>query len=93
MHYNEQYAAFGIVSGIASFWYALTLLVIYNEQFGGWFFVLVSAGIVWGMKHYTVWLFKPFNRHQLLIILSVSQIVPTILIFLILFLKQWPSIH
>jgi len=87
MEYNEQYLAFGMVSGIASFWHAITLLVIYDEQFGGWFFVLVSAGIIWSMKRYTTWLFKSSNSRQRLIILSASQIIPSTILFLILLVK------
>jgi len=86
-YYYKEYIGFGIVSLITSFWHSLTLLVIYLNQFRGWFFVLVSICIMWGMYKYIKWLYKPSTRSGLFIYLSASQIIPSVIFFLIFVLN------
>jgi membrane protein implicated in regulation of membrane protease activity len=74
----EEYGVFGIISTIAGFWYAATLLLIRENQVKGWFFAIISVVIVWGMMKYIEWLYKPSTRQKVVIILLISEIPPTI---------------
>jgi len=85
MGFGENYIAFGIVCGITGFWHAASLLLILHNDAAGWLFGAFSIPVIWGMKGYVKWLYRPADRRRLVRLLILCQAVPTI-VFLFLFL-------
>lgn len=85
MEHGENYIVFGIVSTVTAFWYAAALLLILQGQTFGWLLGVLSLPLIWGMKHYVKWLFRPSDRRREVWLLISCQVVPTI-VFLLAFL-------
>jgi len=63
--FGENYVAFGIVSGLTGFWYAAALLLILQNDTVGWLLGASRIPLIWGMKGYVKWLFRPLDRRRL----------------------------
>lgn len=85
MEHSENYVVFGIVNALTAAWYAAALLLIFQNQVLGWVLGLLSLLLIWGMKRYVTWLFRPWDRRRHAWLLVSWQAVPTI-IFLLAYL-------
>ena len=86
MQDKQEYTGFLVINFITCIWHVLALVAIYYYQAKGWFMVVVSIGILFGMNRYIEWLFKPSSWRMFAIFIS-AQILPPAFVFIIFLVK------
>lgn len=89
MEYEENYYVFVIISCIAGFWHAFTIFFILHFQLIGILFALISILMLWSLKKFAEWLYKPTPKRNLLKILLLSEGPFTLIFVILLFLLKY----
>ncbi len=93
MEYEENYYVFYITSFVAGCWHAFTIFFILHLQLIGILFAFISALMVWSLKKFAEWLYKPTMKRKLIKILLLSEGPTTVIFVMLLFILKYKVSH